>query len=132
MRRAVALLTLLISAAGALQLGTPRALARPPRVRFPRMAEGEVEPPAPADGDDMPSPTPDADVPAAAAGPPIDRGPTMPVSSTGDKVKGLGGIFFFLVAAGWILNYSFSPSSPLLAPAEPKVNEALVKYTTRQ
>ena len=57
-----------------------------------------------------------------------DTGPTMPVSSTATKVKGLAAIFVSLFAIGFIINFSFSPASPLLNGPEPKVNEGLVKY----
>ena len=63
---------------------------------------------------------------------PADKaGPTLPVSSTADKIKGFAGLLVLLVASGWILNYSFSANSPLLAPPPgERVNEGLVKYAT--
>ena len=67
----------------------------------------------------------------ATSPPPIDpNAPTMPVSSTVDKIKGLGVIAVVLFASGVVLNYAFSPGSIFLASDEPKVNEGLVKYTT--
>ena len=63
-----------------------------------------------------------------------DRGPTMPVSSTGDKIKGLGAIVVGLGATGVILNYAFSPGSIFESPTmrnEPTANErAVQKYTS--
>ena len=60
------------------------------------------------------------------------RGPSMPVSSTADKIKGFASIFVVLLATGFVLNYSFSAQSPLLAPkddAGAPVNVALQKYS---
>ena len=58
----------------------------------------------------------------------------MPVSSTGDKIKGLGAIVVGLGATGAILNYAFSPGSIFESPAmrnEPTANErAVQKYTS--
>ena len=57
----------------------------------------------------------------------------MPVSSTGDKIKGLGAIAVGLVGTGVILNYAFSPGSIFESPSmrnEPTANErAVEKYT---
>lgn len=55
------------------------------------------------------------------------RGPTMPVSSTADKIKGFAAIGVALVAIGFGLNYAFSEESVFLADPEP-VNEGLRKY----
>ena len=70
----------------------------------------------------------------SAAAPINDGGPTMPVSSTGDKIKGLGAIVVGLGATGAILNYAFSPGSIFESPAmrnEPTANErAVQKYTS--
>ena len=88
-----------------------------------------------SDADDPAAAEPEASAPDAAlevAPAPVEaeeyRGPTMPVSSLGDKLKGFGVILVTLVAVGFTLNYSFSPSSPLLNAEGPKVNEGMVKY----
>ena len=52
----------------------------------------------------------------------------MPVSSFTDKLKGFAAIFVLLLASGFVLNFSFSPASPLLANQEPQVNAGMVKY----
>ena len=52
---------------------------------------------------------------------PADSGPTMPVSSTADKIKGLGAIVVALLASGFVLNYAFSSESVFLSGQEPKV-----------
>ena len=57
-----------------------------------------------------------------------DSGATMPVSSFTDKLKGFAAIFVLLLASGFVLNFSFSPASPLLANQEPQVNAGMVKY----
>ena len=56
-----------------------------------------------------------------------ESAPTMPVSSTAFKIKGLAAVFAVLCATGWVLDYSFS-SDMFLAADEPAVNQGLAKY----
>lgn len=130
---------------GAMQLMLPRQshVGRPSLHRMSLAAEGGGADPTgegaggeagggtgiPTDESAAAAPAANSDADALQGGPP-DGGPTLPVSSTADKLKGFAAILLVLIGAGWTLNYSFSPDSPLLASDEPKVNQAMVKYAT--
>ena len=118
-----------LATAGAFQL--PQNAARATRVfRRPTvvlMNGSNQESAAPAD---EAAPVVESAAPPAPAPAVANDGPTLPVSSTFDKIKGLALIFVLLIVSGYVLNYAFSPNSVFLAPEEPAVNETLLKYTS--
>ena len=82
------------------------------------------EPPDAVDGEE-------AGLPAAAPSPPARR--EKPVSSIGQRIGGVFGILAVLYASGFILNYAFSPASPLLSEnREPSMftDGAVAKYSS--
>ena len=132
------LVMLAVGLAGAMRLPALQIIRSPlaaSRTILYMMSDVDDAPQPPAEEVEEAEP---ADVPLAPAE--IPKGPTMPVSSTFDKIKGFAAIAVVLVALGFILDYSFSPNSPLLAPPgepaglfstnpeKPKVNKGMEKY----